>query len=65
MVPSGVRPEDFFYKYASDLNINFIKCEIILVGKVENIKGLAQVMNCRIGAVPTTYYLSGSPIRSI
>ena len=43
------------FEVASGLKINFKKCEFILVGEVENIEGLAQVMNCMIGALPTTY----------
>ncbi|PHT58232.1 hypothetical protein CQW23_00595 [Capsicum baccatum] len=37
------------------LKINLSKCEIIPVGVVDNIDFLAQVLQCRVGALPTTY----------
>lgn len=38
----------------SILEINLRKCEIIQVGEVENIEVLAQVLHCKVGALPTT-----------
>lgn len=38
------------------LGLNHLrKCEITSVGEVENIEEIAQVLNCKVGALPTTY----------
>lgn len=39
----------------SGLKINLRKFEILPVGEVGDIDSLAQVVHCRVGALPTTY----------
>ncbi|KAF3672124.1 hypothetical protein FXO38_06262 [Capsicum annuum] len=43
------------FQVVSGLKINLSKYEIIPVGVVDNIDFLAQVLQCRVGALPTTY----------
>lgn len=49
-----------WFQVVSGVEINLKKCEIILVGEVENIEVLAQVMNCKIGALQLIWTTAGS-----
>lgn len=39
----------------SGLKINLKKCEITSVGEVDNIEEIVQVLNFKVGTLPTTY----------
>lgn len=39
----------------SGLKINLDKCEVTTVGAIDNIQEIAQVLNCKVGSLPTTY----------
>ncbi|KAK6784192.1 hypothetical protein RDI58_017646 [Solanum bulbocastanum] len=44
-----------WFQAVSRLQINLRKCEIFFVGEVNYIGLLAQVLNCKVGGLPTTY----------
>lgn len=44
-----------WFQAMSELKINLRKWEIFPVGEVNDIGLLARVLNCRVGALPTTY----------
>lgn len=44
-----------WFQIVSGAQDHLNKCEIIPVGEVENIEGLDQVLNCKVGSLPTTY----------
>ena len=37
------------------LKVNVLKSEMVLVGEVNNIHALAEILGCRIGSLPMTY----------
>ncbi|XP_060178332.1 uncharacterized protein LOC132608309 [Lycium barbarum] len=49
-------------RVVSGLKLNLRKCEIMPNGEVENVEALAQLLNCKVGALPTTYL--GIPLRA-
>lgn len=53
------------FEVVSGLKVNLGKLEVIPVGSVENIEGLASISRCSVVALPTKYlgYLWGHPSR--
>ncbi|RVX04178.1 Transposon TX1 uncharacterized 149 kDa protein [Vitis vinifera] len=45
----------FWFEAASGLRINLDKSEIIPIGEVEEMEGMAAELGCRVGYVPTVY----------
>jgi hypothetical protein len=43
------------FEAASGLRINLGKSEIVPIGEVEDVEGLAQLLGCRVGSLPMTY----------
>jgi hypothetical protein len=43
------------FEAASGLRINLRKSEIVPIGEVEDVEGLAQLLGCRVGSLPMTY----------
>ena len=44
-----------WFEACSKLKINLGKSEMIPVGNVRNLKELAEVLGCKVGAIPTIY----------
>ncbi|RVW54974.1 hypothetical protein CK203_096317 [Vitis vinifera] len=44
-----------WFEAISGLKINLTKCELIPVGRAENLDELALVLGCKVGVLPTTY----------
>ena len=51
-----------WFEACSGLKINLEKSELIPVGRVNNIEGLALELSCKVGGLPS-YYL-GLPLRA-
>ena len=45
-----------WFEAISRLKVNLEKSELILVGDVSNLKELAGIFGCKVGALPTTYF---------
>ena len=45
----------FWFEASSGLRINLDKSELIPVGEVDNVEGLAAELGCQIGSLPSTY----------
>jgi hypothetical protein len=50
------------FEAASELRINLGKLEIVPIGEVEDVEGLAQLLGCRVASLPMTYL--GLPLRA-
>jgi hypothetical protein len=44
-----------YFEVASGLRINLGKSEIVPIGAVENVEGLAHLLGCRVASLPMTY----------
>ncbi|KAJ9686325.1 hypothetical protein PVL29_015292 [Vitis rotundifolia] len=44
-----------WFEAASGLRINLVKSEVILVGEVEDVAGLAVELGCKVGQLPSVY----------
>ena len=55
-----------WFEAISRLKINMEKNELIVVGDVSNVEEHAEVLGCKVGALPTTYLglPLGAPYRS-
>ena len=56
-----------WFEAISGLRINLDRSEILPVGKVENVELLALELNCKMGALPSTYLglLLGAPHKAM
>jgi hypothetical protein len=43
------------FEAASSLRINTAKLELVLVGNVSNVEGLASILGCRVSSLPMKY----------
>jgi hypothetical protein len=43
------------FEAASGLRINLGKSEIVPIGEIEDVEGLAQLLGCRVASLPMTY----------
>jgi hypothetical protein len=52
------------FEAASGLRINLGKSEIVPIGEVEDVEGLAQLLGCRVGSLPMTWVCLWMPLTS-
>ena len=52
----------FWFEAAAGLRINLAKSEIIPIGEVDEVEGLAVELDCRVGSLPSQYL--GLPLRA-
>ena len=38
------------------LEVNVLKTELVPIGEVNNVHALAEILGCRIGSLPMTYF---------
>ena len=45
----------FFFQVMIGLKVNLVKSEMVPIGEVNNVHALAEILGCRVGALPMTY----------
>ena len=43
------------FQFVIDLKVNVAKSEMVLIGEVNNVHVLVEILVCRVGALPMTY----------